>query len=137
GVRVIRGRGFEPADVGGAPAVLVNEALVRKFFEGRDPIGQQVRAGFDEGPPWYSIVGVLENIKHDGVAADAGTELYFLADQQLRLNNSAPGGRFVAVRSDVPLSTLAPHIRATVATLDPSLPITALQTMDESVGASI
>ena len=137
GVRVIRGRGFEPSDVGGAPAVLVNEALVRKFFEGRDPIGQQVRAGFDEGSPWYSIVGVLENIKHDGVAADAGTEIYFLTDQQLRLNNSAPGGRFVAVRSDVPLSTLAPHIRATVATLDPSLPITALQTMDESVGASI
>src|SRR5690606_41131057 len=33
--------------------------------------------------------------------------------------------------------TLAPHIRATVATLDPSLPITSLQTMDESVGASI
>lgn len=137
GVRIVDGRGFEPADVGGAPAVLVNEALVRKFFQGRDPIGQQVRRGFEEGSPWYAVVGVLEDIKHDGVAADAGTELYFLADQQLRLNGSAPGGQFVAVRADLPLAAIAPRIRRTIAELDPSLPITAMQTMDESIGASI
>lgn len=137
GVRVVSGRDFEPADVGGAPAVLVNETLVRKFFEGRDPIGQQVRAGFDDGAPWYSIVGVLEDIKHDGVATNAGTEIYFLADQQLRLNGFAPEGQLVAVRADLPLAALAPQFRRTVAELDRSLPVAAMQTMDEAIGASM
>src|SRR5690606_34595275 len=66
-VRLVAGRDFEPVDRSGPPAVLVNEALVRKFFDGLDPIGQQVRRGFDDDAPWFTIVGVIEDMKHDGV----------------------------------------------------------------------
>lgn len=138
GARVAAGRGFQPGDAGGAAVVMVNEALVRKFFDGRDPIGQQLRPrAFGRDVPWFTIVGVLKDIKHDGVAAGAGTEVYFLAEQLVRLTDSAPGSVYVAVRSALPLATLAPQFRRAVSELDPTLPVTEMQTMDEAIGTAI
>ncbi len=137
GVRVVAGRNFEPVDTNGPPAVLVNEALVRKFFGNQDPIGQQVRRGFGDDSPWLTVVGVIEDIKHDGVAADPGTEVYFLHEQDQRARNVAAGSVYVAVRSLLPLEALAPQFRRVVAELDPTIPVTEVRTMDEAIGQAI
>lgn len=137
GVPIVAGRAFQPADVGGAPAVMVNETLVRRFFAGRNPIGQRLKRGFNNDVPWFTIVGVVRDIKHQGVAADVGTEVYFLAEQLQRLAGDTPGSMYVVVRSSLPLSSLAPQFRQVVAELDRSLPVTEMQTMDDAIGASI
>lgn len=137
GTRIVAGRNFEAADEGGAPVVLVNEALVRKFFEGLDPIGRQLKRGFSDGSPWFTIVGVVKDIKNESMAAETGTEVYFLTDQVLRISNQAPGSMYAAVRSALPLATLAPQFRRAVAELDASLPITEMKTMDDAIGESI
>ena len=84
GIPLVKGRSFEEADLAGAGVVLVNEALVQKFFADVDPIGQRLKVN---GPnsPWFTVVGVLKDVKQGGVAAHAGTELYFLNDQLPRL----------------------------------------------------
>jgi predicted permease len=136
GIPVVKGRGFEPADVGGAPVVMVNEALARRFFTDRDPIGGHLKPG-NPALPWFTIIGIVKDVKQGGVDQDAGTELYTLADQQPRLANFAPTNMNMVMRSALPLESIAPQIRAAVKGLDASLPIVKLQTMEDVFGTAV
>jgi predicted permease len=136
GIPIVRGRGFEPADAGGAPVVLVNEALVKRFYEdvdGRDPIGTRLKAGFGSRLDWYTVVGVVKDVKQGGVDAPVGTELYFLVEQSPRVAGfaSPPTGMHVVLRTGLPLSALRVPITDAVRGLDPSLPVVSLRTMDD------
>jgi len=137
GVSVLKGRSFEPADVGGAPVVLVNEALAHKFFKDRDPIGERVKPldGSDT-LPWFTIVGVLKDVKQGGVDAPAGTELFLLEDQLPRYT-SVSTNMYFALRTTAPIDSLAGPIRQIVRDLDPTLPIVKLETMDDVFGESV
>ena len=88
GIPVVKGRSFEAGDAGGAPVVLINEASVRKFFADRDPIGARLKPGFGDTLPWFTIIGVLKDVKQGGVAEAAGTELYMLIPQYQRILNA-------------------------------------------------
>jgi predicted permease len=136
GIPVIKGRSFEQGDVGGAAAVMVNEALAKKFFTDRDPIGGHIRPG---GPnlPWFTVVGVLKDVKQGGVAEAAGTELYMLSEQLPRVGNFAPGTMNFVVRSSVPLSSLANEYRRAVGELDPTLPLIRMREMNTVIGDAI
>jgi predicted permease len=137
GVPIVKGRSFEAADVGGAPVVLVNEALVRKFFKDRDPIGERLKpSDGSDTLPWFTIVGVLKDVKQGGVDAPAGTELYLLEDQLPRFTSVSTNMKF-ALRTTAPIESLAGPIRKIVHDLDPTLPIVKLETMDDVFGESV
>ncbi len=58
GVRLLRGRNFEPSDLPDSPPVaIINEALAEKFFPGVDPLGRMLRRP-DESDEDLMIVGV-------------------------------------------------------------------------------
>jgi predicted permease len=64
GTRIIRGRGFNPADdLTGPPTVLVNQAMAQKYWSGSDPIGQILRMpGFNNGADLDArVIGITEN----------------------------------------------------------------------------
>ena len=136
GIPVLQGRGFEEQDLAGAPAVMVNESLAKKFFTDRDPIGGRLRPG---GPtlPWFTVVGVLKDVKSGGVAEAAGTELYLLADQGPKAAGFAPPNMNFVVRSTMPLSALANEYRRAVQELDPTLPLIRMRSMDTVIGDAI
>ncbi len=132
GINVTRGRGFEPSDATGGPVVLINEALANTFFKDRDPVGQRVNPFFGpKAPPWFTIVGVVRDVKQGGVAERTGTELYFLFEQGPRLTNFAPASMNVVIRSPRGLDSLAPEISRLVQAADPGLPIVRMRTMDD------
>jgi predicted permease len=131
GIPVVRGRDFSAADVNGAPVVLVNEALATKFFRDLDPLGRRLRVGFNPTRPWATIVGVLKDVKQRGVAAEAGTELYVLADQGPLLSGSAPASLNVVLRTAAEPAALAASIRRIVREADASLPLVRYRSMDE------
>ena len=110
GIPVVKGRTFELRDTTGPPVVLVNEALVQKFLADVDPIGQRVRIN---GPksPWFTIVGVLKDVKQGGVDARAGTELYLLNDQLPANVGYAYNQMNIVTRSTLPLSSLNAEYR--------------------------
>jgi predicted permease len=137
GIPVIKGRAFQPSDVTGPPVALVNEALVRHFFKDRDPIGQRVKPAVSQNAPWFTIVGVLKDLKQHGVDAPAGTELTLLNDQLPRTLDYAAFGMNVVLRTSLPIETLAGSIQRVVSSTDPSLPIVKLQTMDDAFGAAV
>jgi predicted permease len=134
GVPVVKGRGFDPADVSGAPVLLVNETLEKTFFTFRklDAVGQQVNI-FGNGPKPVSfrIIGVVRDVKQGGIGSKTGTELYFLNEQGPRVVGFAPGNMNVAVRSTLPEQTLAQEIAQAVRAQDPTLPIVKLRTMEQ------
>jgi putative ABC transport system permease protein len=73
-VRVREGRAFTDRDRDGAPMVaLVNDAMARRYWPGRDPIGRRFRVG--DGP-WIEIVGVAANTKHGSLRETIEPEFY-------------------------------------------------------------
>jgi predicted permease len=137
GMQVIEGRAFEPTDVVGAPVVLINETTARRFFTDRSPIGQRLKPGFGDSLPWFTVVGIVKDIKLGGVDADAGTQLYLLNAQLPRVVGFSYGQMSVVVRSTLDTPVLAPSIRRVVADLDAALPILSLRSMDDVVTASV
>jgi putative ABC transport system permease protein len=136
GIPMAKGRGFEPADVEGAPVVLVNEALERRFYTWRklEATGHRVGLFTGTGPnqtTLFTIVGVVRDVKQGGMSKQAGTELYFLNDQGPRAVAFAPGNMNIVVRSTLPEDALAQNIQRAVREQDPSLPIVKLRTMDQ------
>ena len=139
GIPVIDGRDFSPGDAAGTagPVVLVNETLAKTFYKEQSPVGRRLRVGGQQSKnPWMTIVGVVRDVKQGGVGSKTGTEVYFLAEQA-RLLNFAPGSMNVVVRSPMPFETLAPNIRQIVASMDPTLPIVRLRTMEDVFADSI
>jgi predicted permease len=85
--RILRGRGFEPQDRGGAPLVtVVSEAMGSTLWPGRDPIGQCIRVGIGSGnrvgaAPCTTVIGVAENTAQQDVGDDPRYMFYLPMDQ--------------------------------------------------------
>jgi len=137
GIPVVDGRDFTPADPTGAPVVLVNETLARTYYRGQSPVGRRIKPGFSEQIPWFTVAGVVRDVKQGGVGSKTGTELYFLAEQLPRVRNSGPGNMNVVVRSRLPVESLASAVRQLVQQMDPTLPIVRLRTMEDVFAESV
>src|SRR3954471_19352208 len=133
GIPVVEGRAFAPTDTLN-PTVMVNQTMARTFYKDRSPIGRRVKPS---GPPsanipWYTIIGVLKDVKQGGVDKKTGTELYFNFDQRAALNPAFnPGTMNIVMRTSQPVESLAGTIHAAVASLDPALPVVKLQSMED------
>jgi predicted permease len=134
GISIVKGRGFEPADVSGGPVALVNESLAQTFYGNRnlEAIGHRFNPFFT-GPktPPFTIVGIVKDVKQGGMSKKTGTELYFLYDQAPRVAGFAPGNMNIVVRSALPEEALTRDIQQAVRSQDSALPIVKLRTMDQ------
>jgi ABC-type antimicrobial peptide transport system permease subunit len=117
----------------------VNETLVKTFYKGQSPVGRRVKPGI--GPaadvPWFTIVGVVRDVKQGGLSSKTGTELYFLSEQGPKITSFAPRNMNIVVRSELPFESIAPQLQRVVQSMDPSLPIVRMRTMDDVFGASV
>jgi predicted permease len=139
-IRIKQGRGFTSSDPGGPPVMVVNEALAKRFYPNQNPIGRRIRPPFSadtSATPWFTIIGVAENVKQGGLDAEPGTELYFNYEQGPRLVRRAPGQMNVVMRTSRSVDQFAPQIRRAVAAADPALPIVQLRTMEDVFGDSV
>jgi predicted permease len=137
GIPVVEGRAFQPADALGA-TVLINETMARTFYKSQSPIGRRVKPSGGPAIPWFTIVGVLKDVKQGGVDKKTGTELYFNFEQ---LTTTAPnfgvGTMNIVMRTTQPADALSATIRAAVAGLDPSLPIVKLRSVEDVFAEAI
>ena len=73
GVRVLQGRDFTTEDrAGSQPVAIVNQPFVRRFLDGKDPLGQRFaqRVGRDSLGAWITIVGVVPDLRMQGFSTD-------------------------------------------------------------------
>jgi predicted permease len=137
GIEIAKGRAFEAGDAIGSPVVIINEALAKRFYQDKDPIGRRVSPFFGPNTPMFTIIGVARDVKQGGLEAPAGTELYFNFEQGPRLVGFAPRQMNIVLEASRPLSSLMPAIRDAVVAIDPGLPIVRLRTMEDVIGASL
>ena len=125
GIPLKRGRLFDGRDIEGAQrVVIVNEALAALYFPGRNPIGGRVDyEGNDNNRVWREIVGVVGNVRAQGLASEPKPQLYFPFAQR-----PSPFFFLVARTTGDPLAAL-PEIRSAVRMVDPNLPLYNATTM--------
>ncbi|MFM8535839.1 MAG: ABC transporter permease [Acidimicrobiia bacterium] len=142
GIPIVKGRGFEPTDIGSGPVVIVNETLVNTFWKDVDPIGQTLKPGLTrfQDVPDVRVIGVAKDVKQGGVDKKTGTELYLLVDQVAMMPGplgNAPGTMNIALRTTLPPASLRTSVEAAVREADPSVPVVRLRDMngvfDESI----
>ena len=128
-----KGRTFQDSDTADAPAVMViNEAAARKFFPNEDPLGKRIKQAWPESPgPWREIVGVVGDVKQNGLDADQLAEIYLPEDQNT-WNSMA-----IVMRTLVPPASMFPAAKAAIQEIDRELPISAVHTMDEYLVQSL
>ena len=80
GILILKGRAFTPDDQrSGQQVAIVNQAFVREFFPGGEALGQRIRFfGFDRKPQFMTIVGVVPDVRANGLNRPASAEV--LAD---------------------------------------------------------
>ena len=126
GISLRSGRWFAAQDTRRAPEVaLVNETLVRRFFPDQNPIGK--RAGGRGQEHWKTIVGVVADVKNQGLAQPPRPEMYVPAEQAEMTVAST-----LVVRAVGDPRTLIAEVRDQVRALDKNIPLT-FTTMTEEV----
>jgi predicted permease len=145
GIPLLRGRFFTDADKAGAQlVVMVNRKLARHYWANQDPIGKRMRIGTPEmKTPWLVIVGEVADIKLSSPDEPTKEEYYLPVDQvEEGLGSLAsPGdlngnGGYIVLRSTFPPEQMENALRATVRSIDPQLPLTQVQTMEQAVSES-
>jgi putative ABC transport system permease protein len=136
GIELAAGRDFSPADGAEAgPVVLINEALARVFYPGQDPVGRRLRPSSSSPLPWFTIIGVVRDVKQSGLDEAAGTEVYFHYPQAIAFQ--VPRAMNIVVRTGQDPLSLLDAARDRVAAIDPTLPVSDPRTMESVVHASV
>jgi putative ABC transport system permease protein len=136
GIPLLSGRGFSLQDdaAGATPAVIVSARLAQQVFPGEDPIGRRIKPGIssgNSGEPMRVVVGVVGDVKAEGLGAPSIPESY-VPYAQLPF---APMS--VVVRSHIASGNLVPTLTREVQSLDNTLPLLHIKTLDEYVSDSI
>jgi predicted permease len=150
-IPIVAGRGFDATDAASAGrVVIINETLANRLWNGRDPIGRQLRPNMrasvgTSANPWHTVIGVVKDVRQAGVDRNAGAELYMFIDQPgppvdgtEAWVTTAPTTMNIALRTELPVSALAQTLERAVRSINPAVPIVGLREMDavfdESIG---
>jgi predicted permease len=144
GTRIVAGRDFDehdaldvappnqplPVSETGQRAVIVNQAFVKRYFTGRNPLGARVAMGAaPDAIPDSEIVGVVENISYSNLR-EQGEQAYF------PLGSEFSGSNFYLRFRGTPESAFR-TIRTVLHDVDPTLPISHFRTLDEQIDRSL
>ena len=136
GMRLVKGRALAPSDSETMPqVVMVNEAFAKRFWPGEDPIGKQVQltAWQGEKAPTQTVVGVVADVKQMGIDRPAGTEVFFSLWQVPAIITGTYLTMSLVVRTHGDPAAIGPAVQQVVQSLDPTLPVSKMRTMDEVV----
>ena len=129
---LVRGRVFSEGDEAGKEmVVIVDETTAHRYWPDRDAIGRRLKLGQDPNLPWMTVIGVMKDIKHDGLDKDAIPHIYTSVYQQTGRNLS------VVLRTDLPPAQLESQIRDQIHAVDPELPVFSVKSMNEVLEASL
>jgi putative ABC transport system permease protein len=140
GIPLIKGRFFSPSEkVESAKdpmIVIINETMAKQYFGGKDPIGCRIHTGDpDPNSPWETIVGVVGDVKYSGLDSGPGPTLYVPYNE----NGWVMWSRemYLVVRSSGNAQEIVPAIRIQLASMDNTLPLAQIRTMDQLLDESL
>jgi putative ABC transport system permease protein len=126
GIPLRSGRAFTERDLN-QPVAIINETMARRYWPGRDPVGQKYISGVWGPAPQYStIIGVAGDVKEIGLDSEPTDDEYF----------PFLGAAYVIVRAEGDAAWLGPAVRRAIHDVDPELPVADVRTMQRIVAES-
>jgi putative ABC transport system permease protein len=132
-IPLVKGRYFTEADNQAATRVaIISEGFARRFFPGEDPLGKRIKNG---GPtstrPWLLVVGVVKDVKHLALEAEARPQMYMPYLQNTWTT------MVVVTRTTGDPAHLASGVRGAVWEVDKQQPVTDVKSMRQYLSQSI
>jgi putative ABC transport system permease protein len=136
GIPLLRGRALGADDGADAPAVgVINESMAQRYFRAQDPVGARIRWARSEGVDWITIVGVVGNVRHFGLAnseepaiytpyAQSGQDWKRWSEFVVRTPGNADAGSIN-------------QLKQMIWKVDPSIPVTRVRAMSEVLAVSL
>ena len=132
GARLREGRFFDISDRRSqSPAAIVNESFANRNFSGRSPLGARFKFGSTgERGYWYTILGVVKEIRDRGVAEELQPAVYRLHEQADQSGDQPSG---IVVRTAVEPMSIVSAIRQAIWSVDKNQPVARVQTIEDIV----
>lgn len=128
GIQLRRGRSFSTQDGADSPPVaILNEAMARRLWPERDPVGQRFKLG---AGPWFTVVGVVGDVRRQGPEHEPLPQMF----EPLPQNPSRLSTLLVRTSTDNPLQMAGP-VLAAVRRVDRQTPLYGITTLDNRLGA--
>jgi putative ABC transport system permease protein len=132
GIPLVKGEGITERHTADVPAVMViNETFARRFFPGEDPIGKRLNLGDPQTAPWRAIIGVVKDVRHEGLDTEPYPQMYSPVAQFPRRAMT-----MVARTSTDPMA-IVPSVRSELSAIDRDQPLYNVRTMEQVLAASI
>jgi predicted permease len=138
GMTVREGRAFNAGDdMHGALAMIVNRAFEQQYFAGRKALGGRVRISGSDSTKVYTIVGVVDDVRHNALTGTVKPQFYATLAQFATAPGSTRRSMSLVVSTDGDPKTLIAPVRAVVRSVDPRLAVSEVRTMADIVNAAI
>jgi putative ABC transport system permease protein len=131
-IHLVRGRTFTDRDVHGAPpAIVINEAMAKRYFKNEDPIGKRIliqellygQPGLGSEIAW-EVVGIVSDEQTGGLGDGKSAGIYVTFDQ------SPTNDVNMVLRAAIDPQTLTPAINRAVHEIDKDQPLSEVKTLD-------
>jgi len=130
-IPLLRGRLFNDSDNDNTPRVaLINQAMAQSYWPNEDPLGKRFKAAKADAP-WITVVGVIANARTQSLAQADLPQIY------LDLYQTGAKRLAILLRGHLRAAAIADAVREQVQSLDPTLPVSGAQTLNETVSASL
>ncbi len=131
GTPLLRGRFFSIGDGPQAPRVaIINEAMARRAWPGRDPVGRRFKLGpRDSDRPWYTVVGVVGDMRRQAPEREPIPQIF----EPLAQNSPRGVDIFIRTSSDDPLA-MAGALRAAVHRVEKQAPVYGITPLEAQLG---
>jgi putative ABC transport system permease protein len=136
GASLREGRVFDLSDRRSeSPVAVVNESFAERNFPGRSPIGARFQFGrWGSTAYWYTIVGVVREIRDRGVAEELQPAVYRVHEQADQSGDQPSG---IVVRTSVEPASIVAAVRQAIWSIDRSQPVARIQTIDDIVARQL
>ena len=144
GIPIVAGRGFTPQDINSPQRVaVVNQALVRQFFNGQNPVGKRFSTEDSgtthakqalqstPGRRWTEIIGVVGDTRYVNLKEEPPPLHFDLYNQLPEI-----GGVTYTIRTQMPPEAITPSLRAAIQRIDRDLPLMDIRTQQQQIDAT-
>ncbi len=128
-IPLLTGRGLNGQDRAGAqPVTVIDDVMAKRFFPGKDPVGQQIKMAWDKP---FTIVGVVGSVKTSGLDLETRPVLYFSALQYPSTDMS------LVIRSPLTTDSMTATVRQLVTEADKDQPVYNIAPMQTWIDRSL
>jgi putative ABC transport system permease protein len=129
---LVHGRFFTEADEDRKqPVAIIDETTAHRYWMDRNPLGRRLRFGLDPTQPWLTVVGIVKDIKNDGLDIDGVPHIF------VSIYQNGDRDLSVVLRTPLPAAGLEPQIRREIQSIDPGLPLFNVSSMNDVLDRSL